>query len=226
MRRPPPAAAEAATVGRRTNAFADRTMRIAISGSHATGKSTLLAELAHRVVGLTVIDEPYHLLEEEGYAFATPPTARDFEALVERSIALLSQERRGPVAFDRSPADHLAYLAACRDVDAMHDLPRLVAAVATAMKTLDLVVFVPVERPDRVTGAEAPRLRRRVNELLHAMLMEGAWGFEVPVLEVSGTVAHRLAQIEARVASWGDNTPVTHPAMRAQPDGRCPGQGS
>jgi hypothetical protein len=177
-------------------------MRIAISGSHATGMSTLVAELAHRVVGLTVIDEPYYCLEDEGYAFATPPTAQDFEALVERSILLLMQGRQGPVVFDRSPADYLAYLAARRDVEAEYDLPRVIAALATAMKTLDLVIFVPVERPDRVACAEAPRLRRRVNDLLHAMLIEGAWGFEVPVLEVSGAVAHRLAQVEARLASF------------------------
>lgn len=34
-------------------------MRIAISGSHATGKSTHVAELAHHLAGYTTIDEPF-----------------------------------------------------------------------------------------------------------------------------------------------------------------------
>jgi hypothetical protein len=53
------------------------------------------------------------------------------------------------------------------------------------------------------------------------MLIEGAWGFEVPVLEVNGTVAHRLSQVEAWLASLVDNTPVTRTPMRAQSNERC-----
>jgi len=46
-------------------------MRIAISGSHATGKSTLLHELVTRLHGFTAIDEPYHLLADAGHEFGT-----------------------------------------------------------------------------------------------------------------------------------------------------------
>jgi predicted ATPase len=192
-------------------------MRIAISGSHATGKSTLVAELARRVAGLTVIDEPYYLLEEEGHAFATPPITEDFVALAERSIVLLTREHPGPVVFDRSPADYLAYLTARRDAESARDLT---IAVDTALKTLDLVIFVPIEHPDRITGAEAPRLRRRVDEVLRAMLVDDAWAFDVPVLEVRGTVVDRAAQVEARVTPLLRSAPVTYGRMRRQPDER------
>lgn len=49
-------------------------MRIAISGSHATGKSTLVDELARQLDGFVAMPELYYQLEDEGYAFADPPT--------------------------------------------------------------------------------------------------------------------------------------------------------
>lgn len=36
-------------------------MRIAVSGSHRTGKSTLIAELAALLPGYSTVDEPYCL---------------------------------------------------------------------------------------------------------------------------------------------------------------------
>lgn len=170
-----------------------------------------MLELA-RCAGLTAIDEPYYLLELEGHAFADPPTAEDFEHLIARSIALLAEAPRDAVVFDRSPADYLAYLAACGS----GNIPcELMAAVARALPTLDVVVFVPIERPDRVSGAEAPRLRRRVDRILREMLLEGAWGFEVPVLEVIGPLEHRVAQVAARIASLSGRASVVHAPERA-----------
>jgi len=61
-------------------------MRIAVSGSHHTGKSTLLADLAEQLPGYTTIPEPYELLEEEGYDFAQPPALEDYVRQLERSI--------------------------------------------------------------------------------------------------------------------------------------------
>ncbi|WNG14975.1 hypothetical protein [Cystobacter fuscus] len=43
-------------------------MRIAVTGTHWVGKSTLLEELGERLTEYRVVDEPYHLLEEEWLA--------------------------------------------------------------------------------------------------------------------------------------------------------------
>ena len=42
-------------------------MRIAVSETHRAGKSTLVEDLAEWLRGHRVVDEPYHLLEEEGF---------------------------------------------------------------------------------------------------------------------------------------------------------------
>ena len=54
-------------------------MRIAVSGAHRTGKTTLIEELSRALPTYTVVDEPYHLLEEEGYEFEALPSVEDFE---------------------------------------------------------------------------------------------------------------------------------------------------
>jgi len=172
-------------------------MRIAISGSHATGKSTLVAELAHRLSGYTTIDEPFYILEDEGHVFGDPPSTEDFELLFDRSVSLLQELHASNVLFDRSPADYLAYLIALDPalVSADH-----IEAAATALTTLDLVVFVPIERLDRVEAADAPRLRRRVDRILRDMLLDDSAGFGVRVITVSGTVTQRAEQVLAQLA--------------------------
>ena len=173
-------------------------MRIAISGSHATGKSTVLLELKRRLAHVTLVEEPYYQLLAAGHAFSDPPTIEDFETLFEASVATFAASRPGPVAFDRSPADYLAYIAARRPGTA---LVEEIAATAAAMATLDLVAYVPVERPDRIDVADAPRLRRHVDALLRDMLINQAWGFAVPVVEVRGTPFQRATQLADHIES-------------------------
>ena len=51
-------------------------MRVGISGTHDTGKTTLAEALCAHLPGHVAADEPYYLLEEEGYEFGFPPIAR------------------------------------------------------------------------------------------------------------------------------------------------------
>jgi len=174
-------------------------MRIAIAGAHATGKSTLAADLARTLPGHRLIDEPYYLLEAEGHVFAAAPTVEDFELQLDRSLHALAEER-GPAIFDRSPADYVAYLLACRDGGRVAAARRF-SEIGAAITSLDLLVFVPIERPDRIAGAEAGRLRRRVDAALEAGLVAGEWGLGVPVLAVSGPPRARAAQVLAHPAA-------------------------
>ena len=49
-------------------------MRIGISGAHGTGKTTLAGDICVYLAGHVPVDEPYFLLEEEGYEFEFPPS--------------------------------------------------------------------------------------------------------------------------------------------------------
>ena len=61
-------------------------MRVGISGTHGTGKTTLAQALCARLPGHVEADEPYWLLEAEGYDFGFPPSAEDYRALLARSV--------------------------------------------------------------------------------------------------------------------------------------------
>src|SRR4051812_27758787 len=123
-------------------------MRIAFSGSHRVGKSTLLERVASALPRYTSVEEPYHLLEEDGYECAEEPSREDFEAQLERSLAVL-EEGQDDVLFDRCPADLFAYLLAHEDGGSF-DAEEWLDRARQAMHTLDLVVFVPIEAPDRI----------------------------------------------------------------------------
>ncbi|HEX9938775.1 MAG TPA: ATP-binding protein [Longimicrobium sp.] len=174
-------------------------MRVAVSGTHAAGKSTLVAELARHLPGYVAVEEPYYTLLDEGHLFADEPAPDDFELLLDRSITALATAAGADMLFDRCPADYLGYLAALSDHDAGTLAPWITRA-ADAMAGLDLVVFVPIERLDRIdVEDEQRRLRKRVHQELHAMLVDDAWGIGAPVLEVGGTVEQRVRQVLARV---------------------------
>ena len=174
-------------------------MRIAFSGSHRVGKSPLIERLADAVPRYAVVDEPYYLLEEEGYECAQPPSLEDFEAQLERSLVAV-EEGEPNVLFDRCPADIFAYLLAHDDASAFEP-DEWLERTREAMQTLDLVVLVPIEESDRIglPSHEDSEYRLAVHEKLHALLVDDALGFEADVLTVHGDVRARVEQVMARI---------------------------
>ena len=176
-------------------------MRIAISGSHRTGKSTLVESLAERLTRYVAVEESYHSMVDEGHAFPDVPTADDFELLLDRTLADTARETRLDVLFDRCAADYLAYLVVftrrAELLDEWFERSR------DTLDRLDLVVFVPLEQPDRVRrdAIDAPRLRRAVDALLRELLIDNALDCRVPVMEVSGSATDRADQVIARISS-------------------------
>lgn len=181
-------------------------MRIALSGTHRTGKSTLLDELARRLADYSIVDEPYHLLTEEGYVFSQPPSLEDFEAQLKRSLEELERGEAN-VLFDRCPFDFLAYLAVHEDGEHFA-LDRWLPRVRSAVESLDLIVFVPIEVPDRMvlgTFEEAGPDREAVDEELREMLWDDPLELELElepeleILEVVGDLASRARAVLERI---------------------------
>jgi predicted ATPase len=176
-------------------------MRIAVTGTHRVGKSTLIEELEDRLAEYRAIDEPYHLLEEEGYEFASPPSLEDFLEQLRRSMELLENEEKArDVLFDRCPLDFLGYLLTHEDSDAF-ELEEWLARVRSTVQTLDLVVFVPIEERDRIRlpAHEAPEWRAEVDEKLEWMLLDDPFELGVEVLAVHGSTAARVTQVLERL---------------------------
>ena len=174
-------------------------MRIAISGTHFSGKSTLVEALSEALPQYTTVEEPYYLLQEEGYEFAELPSIEDFELQLERSIENLD-EGDPNVIFDRCPADILGYLLSHIDAEAF-DLEKWLPRVRTAVRKLDLVVFLPIEEPDRIVLplSQDAAYRRRVDEKLKEILLDNSFDLEVDVLEVTGSPQMRVEQVLSHI---------------------------
>lgn len=165
-------------------------MRIAVTGTHRVGKSTLVEALAERL-GVPAIDEPYALLEADGHEFADPPSSDDFEAQLRRSFAVIA-DAPTRVVLDRCPLDFLAYL---RALDEDYDLEPWLDDVRDAMDAIDVVVFVPIESRIVVAASEDRRLRARVDEELRSIALDDALGLELEVIEVSGDLDARVQTV-------------------------------
>jgi hypothetical protein len=174
-------------------------MRIGISGTHGTGKTTLVEALCAHLPGHVTADEPYYLLEEEGYEFGFPPSAEDYRALLTRSIrSLTSPPLIKEVVFDRTPLDYLAYLAA-NGADPSEEAST--AALQPAFASLDLLVITPItpETEQVLPAAEMPGLRVQMNDSLLELVYDdplNAWP-DLPVLELSGPLDGRLDTVLA-----------------------------
>lgn len=167
-------------------------MRIAVTSSHRTGKSSLVDELAARLPDHESFAEPYELLVEEGYEPSDPPSLEDFEAQLERSLEMLS-EGGDRAIFERCPLDFLAYVSVHHDGDAF-DFEAWLPRIEHALSTLDVVVFVPVEPDDRIVLSAAELdddSRAAVDDALRGVLDDFSARARFEVLEVGGSIEAR-----------------------------------
>ncbi len=168
-------------------------MRIAVSGTHRTGKSTLVEELCLRLPDHAAIAEPYELMLEDGYEFSHPPALEDFEAQLALSLQLLS-ERRTNAIFDRCPLDLIGYMLVHPEAEAF-DIEDWRPRVQRALQTLNFLVFVPIEEYDRIVLASADHSREEVDEALRELLIEDPLELGIEVLEVEGRTAARVKAV-------------------------------
>jgi predicted ATPase len=169
-------------------------MRVAFSGTHRAGKTTLLEAVAELMPGYAVIEEPYRALEDEGYEFSDPPSRDDFERQLKHCIRAIA-EAPADALIDRCPLDFVAYLQALDDDFEVEDW---LDALRDSVASLDLIVVVPIESPDRIAVAshEDRRLRRRVDELLCPLILDDPHGFGAVTIEVSGRLEDRVRQVQ------------------------------
>jgi AAA domain len=175
-------------------------VRIAVSGTHVTGKSTLVAALAERLPHHTIVAEPYEVLAERGYEFAHPPSVEDFVVQLKQSV--FSLRRRSPNRiFDRCPLDFLGYIAASPDAHRF-DLEAWREPIAQAMRSLDLVVAVHADPAcDPGIAAEDETIRLAVDDALKE-IVDGD-GFDlcdgVEILVLDGPWDRRVETVLAHI---------------------------
>jgi hypothetical protein len=178
-------------------------MRIAVTGTHGSGKTTLIENFTERFPGFAHEEEPSWALAQPGVVFADGASVPDLEDQLAQSVEMLLAPDEGVgVIFDRSPIDFLAYLEVVGEEDGVPWVPgeRLLERIEMAIRSLDLLVFLPLSQPDEILAPiEFPRLRRRVDRRLKAMLRDDELDLFAAgrprLLEIRGAPLRRLAAL-------------------------------
>ena len=190
-------------------------MRVAVSGTHCSGKSTLIDHFLITHPDFAHEPEPYTVLQEDyGEAFAADPSADDFYRQLEFNIARLRRYQPSErVIYERCPIDFIAYLLALSDLHIDTDneakllFERSLDMVKDGIELLDLIVFLPLDGMDSnvMFSAEDQELRIAVDDWLVDILRGDDLNIlrfcHPMILEVRGSTEERLLQIESLLES-------------------------
>ena len=196
-------------------------MRIAVSGSHSLGKSTLVNDWVTRHPNFTREEEPYRALGLHGpYEILF----RDESTRLHNGIQLyynISRVNRyavpaDDVIFDRAPVDYLAYSQytadkGCTDIDDAF-VESMVPAVIESLDRLDILAFVPksdawpVEMEEDGIRPVDHGYRDAVDAIFKQIYREGRYGVmqganRPPVIELVGPREARLEQLQQVMTS-------------------------
>lgn len=178
-------------------------MLVVISGTHASGKTTLISDFARLHPDFEVLPEPFEMLDDAD----VEPAADSFFAQLEVAAARLSEAATHPHRIaERGPLDFLAYLDALSTLRRPTRSPELfrrgVAVTSAAMQGVDLLVLLPLAADDDIGVSEDEDLELR--SVMNDSLLELADDLDLigdaAVLEITGSPLQRLAQLENAIA--------------------------
>jgi hypothetical protein len=184
-------------------------VRIAVSGTHCSGKTTLIDDFIAAHPDYVREPEPYEWLED-GEPFSDEPTVDDFRRQLEVSVERLRNYAPGTqVIAERSPIDFLAYILAQNDLKREgRDCELITSAAelaAEGMRHLDLLVILPLNDRDgiAVPESEDPELREAMNDRLLDLINDDEYALFASgsprVIEVQGTRSQRLQLLEQAI---------------------------
>ena len=166
-------------------------MRIVVSGTHASGKSTLIADFVARHPEFVVLPDPFELIAEEWDA----PEPGMFAAQLRVAGDRLLEDDGEQVIAERGPLDFVAYLRALGT-----EVPeRLLDLAAQAMRRVDLLVVLPLSGRDliQVGADEYPELREDMNDALLDIVDDPDLVGSASLIELTGDPGTRLAALES-----------------------------
>ncbi|HLF66351.1 MAG TPA: AAA family ATPase [Gammaproteobacteria bacterium] len=182
-------------------------MRIAISGTHYMGKSTLITDfLQHHPEYQSPLEAYYLLQEQKEVELSLEPS---LESLLEQLHCSLHQlmKNENNIIFDRCPVDYLAYAMVLLEQDDIDindsEVSDLFPEVKEALDTLDLIVFLPISKEHPIDYREEnPAYRRAADKCFKKIYRDDLCDifprFNHPrIIEISGDPKTRLKILES-----------------------------
>lgn len=175
-------------------------MRIVVSGTHASGKSTLIADFSLRHPEFVVLHDPFELVEESSDTGDARLFTSQLRVAADR---LLDEEHGDDVIAERGPLDFLAYLLAVAELRGTildRELyARAVDRTAAALRTIDLLVVLPLTANDGIDVGpdEHLELRAAMNHVLLELVDDpDIVPVDLTVMEITGDPDARRAALE------------------------------
>lgn len=182
-------------------------MRIAISGTHYIGKSTLITDFLKLHPEYKAMIEPYYLLQEQTtIEMSLEPSLDSLLEQLNYSIGQL-MENEGNIIFDRCPVDYIAYAMALLDQEDIDindsEVSDLFSDVKIALDTLDLIVFLPITKDHLIEYTEENAFYRKAADKCFKKIYRDDTcdifpSFKHPkVIEIFGNRSTRLKTLES-----------------------------
>lgn len=184
-------------------------MRIAVSGTHFMGKSTLIEDFIAQHPEYRLEIEPYYKLQDEKIMeCALEPSLDSLLEQLDYSIEQLNEcANEKDVIFDRCPVDFLAY-ALCvlaQDDLSVHDseVSERLPDMKAALDHLDIIVFLPMSIENSIDYTEEnPAYRKAADRYFKQIYREEICDIfprynHPQIIELVGSRAKRLKSLES-----------------------------
>lgn len=135
-------------------------MRIAVSGTHFMGKSTLIEDFIKKYPDYRCEIEPYYKLQDEKtMELSLEPSLDSLLEQLDYSIEQLNEHaNEHNIIFDRCPIDFIAYVMCITDQDSIDindsEISERFPEVKAALNNLDLIVFLPITKEHLIEYTE------------------------------------------------------------------------
>jgi hypothetical protein len=183
-------------------------MRIAVSGTHFMGKTTLIDDFIKVRSDYKYEIEPYYKLQEEkSVELFLEPTLDSLMEQLDYSIEQLNRcETERNIILDRCPIDYIAYAMyiAGQDVFDINDseVSERFTHVKEALNSLDLIVFLPITKEHTIEYTEEnPSYRKKVDECFKEIYRDDMYdlfpSYNHPkIIEIYGDRLTRIKKLE------------------------------
>lgn len=184
-------------------------MRIAVSGTHFIGKSTLIDDFLKIHSEYRCEKEPYYKLQDEkAMELSLEPSLDSLLEQLDYSIEQLNQyanERN--VIFDRCPIDFIAYSMYVVEQDLMDindsEVSERFPEVKAALNNLDLILFLPITKENSIEYTEEnPAYRKAADKYFKKIYRDDICDIfpkygHPKIIEIWGDRATRIKKIES-----------------------------
>jgi hypothetical protein len=184
-------------------------MRIAISGTHYMGKSTMIHDfIKSRPEYHQEIEASFRLQEEDGTEFPAAPILECILMELDYTIERLNQcAGMTNSMFDRCPVDYIAYAMYIAQQDQLdindNEIADRFPLIKMALRNLDLIVFIPITKKHLINDIEDEDFifRKVVDSCFKKLYRDEIYdlfpGYQQPkIIELWGNRQERIKKLE------------------------------